>query len=118
MPSNVLDLPKTEAQAARLKKLIRRDRLVDVSVTILDDDDPFLVQRAWRVLFGLFQDCASVRRSKGFKKRVGRAFKGRMRASMLPAFLNEAIPFHNDGRARIEVEGEKIRPRLLDVLAA
>jgi hypothetical protein len=98
--------------------LIRRDRLIDVNVTILDDDDPFLVQRAWRGLFGLFQDCASIRRSKGFKKRVGRAFKGRMRASMLPVFLNEAMAYHNAGRARIEVEGEKLRPRLLEVLAA
>lgn len=118
MPNNVLKLPRTKAQASRLERLIRRDRLIDVSVTILNADDPFLVQRAWRVLFGLFQDCASVRRSKGFKKRVGQAFKGRMRASMLPAFLNEAMAFHNEGRARIEVEGEKLRPRLLDVLAA
>lgn len=52
------------------------------------------------MLFGLFQDCASVLRSKGFKKRVGHVFKGRMRASMLPAFLNEAISFHDDGRPR------------------
>lgn len=118
MPSNVLYLPKTRAQAARLKKLIRRDRLIDVSVTILDDDEPFLVQRAWRVLFGLFQDCSSVPRSKGFKKRIGQAFKGKMRASMLEPFLNEAMAFRKDGRARIEVEREKLRPRLLDVLAA
>jgi hypothetical protein len=118
MPSNVLYLPKTRAQAARLKKLIRRDRLVDLSVTVLDDDDPYLVQRAWRVLFGLFQDCSSIPRSKGFKKRTGRAFKGKIRASMLEPFLNEAMAYHNSRRARIEVEGEKLRPRLLDVLAA
>lgn len=39
-PSNGLYIPKTRAQAARLKKLIRRDRLIDVSVTIVNDDEP------------------------------------------------------------------------------
>jgi hypothetical protein len=118
MASNVIRLPKTREQAARLARLARRDRVVELDITVLEDDDSFREQRAWRVLFGLYQDCACVRWSKGFKKTPRVAFTGRMRSSQLPKFLNEAMPFVTDGRARIEVEGERMRPRLLEVLAA
>ena len=71
--------------------MVRRDRLVAISLEIRPGHDRFRVQRTWRVLFGLYQDCACIRWSRGFKKQVGRTFTGRMRASMLPAFLHEAI---------------------------
>jgi hypothetical protein len=118
MATNVVQLPKTRDQASRLKRMIRRDRLVQVSITIRPDDDPFRAQRAWRVLFGLYQDCACVRWSKGFTKKPGQAFTGNMRASKLPAFLHEAMDYVVEQRARVYIEGEKLRPRLLDVLRA
>jgi len=118
MASNVITLPKTREQAARLARLARRDRVIELDITIMEDDDRFLEQRAWRILFGLYQDCACVPWSKGFKKTPGVAFTGRMRSSQLPKFLNEAMPFVADGRARVAVEGERMRPRLLEVLAA
>lgn len=118
MDSNVITMPKTRQQAARLARLARRDRVIELDITILEDDDSFLEQRAWRILFGLYQDCACVRWSKGFRKTPGVAFTGRMRSSQLPKFLNEAMPFVTAKRARIEVEGERMRPRLLEVLAA
>jgi hypothetical protein len=118
MATNVVSLPKTREQAERLKKIIRRDRLVEVSITIKANDDAFRVQRAWRVLFGLYQDCACIQWSKGFKKTAGGAFTGKMRASRLPAFLREAMDYVAAGRARIEVDGERLRPLLLDVMAA
>jgi hypothetical protein len=117
--SNVFRLlPKTTAQAARLKKLARRDEPIELEITLLPDTDRFREQRAWRVLFGLYQDCACVRWSKGFKKTPGVAFSGRMRPSRLPLFLREGMPFVADGRAEIRVEGERLRPRLLEVMAA
>lgn len=118
MANNIIRFPKTREQAVRIERLVRRDRIIEISVTLLEDEDSFQLQRAWRVLFGLYQDCACVRWSKGFKKRVGQPFKGKMRASKLPAFLNEAMAYVADDRARIWVEGEKLRPRLLDMMAA
>lgn len=118
MPSNVVRLPKTRRQAARLERLARRDRLIEIDVTVLPDDDEFREQRAWRVLFGLYQDCACVRWSKGFKKTPGIPFSGKMRSSRLSEFLHEAMPYVTAGRARIQIEGDRLRPRLLDVLAA
>jgi hypothetical protein len=118
MTSNVLRLPNTAAQADRLKRLARRDEPIKVQITLLRDPDRFREQRAWRILFGLYQDCACVRWSKGFKKTPGRAFSGKMRPSRLPLFLREAMAFVADGRAEICVEGERLRRRLLDVMAA
>lgn len=118
MPTNVLPFPKAREQAVRIERLIRRDRKVEVAIEILFDDEPFRVQRAWRVLFGLFQDCASVKASKGFKKRKGRWFVGRMQASRLPDFLEEAEAYVLNGRARIHVAGAKVRQRLLEMMHA
>lgn len=118
MTGNIVRLPKTRAQAARINRLVRRDRLVEVTIMVLPDPDAFRVQRAWRSLFGLYQDCACIRWSKGFKKKTVLPFTGKMRASMLPAFLHEAMDYVAEGRARIHIDGEKLRPRLLDVMAA
>lgn len=117
--SNVIRLlPKTTAQAARLKKLARRDEPIDIEITLLRDSDRFREQRAWRILFGLYQDCACIAWSKGFKKTPGVAFSGKMRPSRLPLFLREALAFVADERAEIRVEGERLRRRLLEVMAA
>ena len=118
MAANVFPFPKAREQAVRIGRLIRRDRKVEVAIEILFDDEPFRVQRAWRVLFGLFQDCASVKASKGFKKRKGEWFVGRMRASRLPDFLDEAEAYVLANRARIHVAGVKVRPRLLEMMRA
>lgn len=118
MAAKILRLPKTREQAVRIAKMVRRDWIIEVEITILPDDDAFRLQRAWRVLFGLYQDCACIAWSKGFKKRVGRTFPGRMRASRLPEFLHEAMAYVADRRARIHVEGEKLRPLLLEVMGA
>lgn len=118
MPSNVLSIPKTREQAARLARLAGRDRAVSIDVTLKPDGDAFREQRAWRILFGLFQDCAGVRASKGFRKMPGETFEGRMKAQRLPEFLHEAMPLVESGRARIEVDGERLRPRLMKVFAA
>ena len=118
MPGNVYRLPKTRAQAERLERLTRRDRVIEIDITILADEDEYREQRAWRVLFGLYQDCACVRWSKGFRKTPGVAFSGKMRSSRLSRFLREAMPYVTDDRARIRVEGDRLRPRLLDVMAA
>jgi hypothetical protein len=118
--SNVirLELPKTAAQADRLKKLVRRASLIDVEITLLPDHDRFREQRAWRLLFGLYQDCACVPWSKGFKKRPGVPFVGKMRPSRLPLFLREAMPLVADRRAEVHIEGDRLSPRLLDVMTA
>lgn len=116
--NNVLPFPKAREQAVEIGRLIRRDRKVTVAIEIDFDDEPYRVQRAWRVLFGLFQDCASVKVSKSFKKRRGRWFVGRMRASRLFDFLEEAETYVLNGRARIHVAGAKVRPRLLELLRA
>lgn len=117
--SNVVQfLPKTTAQAAKLRKLAKRYEPVEVAITLLPNTDRFREQRTWRLLFGLYQDCACVRWSKGFTKTPGAAFSGKMRPSRLPLFLREAMPFVVDGRARVSVEGERLRRRLLDVMAA
>ena len=113
-----LQLPKTAAQADRLRKLARREEPIDVEITLLPDSNRFREQRAWRVLFGLYQDCASVQWSKGFKKTPGVTFCGKMRPSRLPLFLREAMAFVADERAEVRVEGERLRRRLLDVMAA
>ncbi len=118
MQNNVIPFPKTRAQAVKIGQLIRRDRRVRVAIQIRFDDDPFRVQRAWRVLFGLFQDCASIKASKGFKKRKNRVFVGKMRASRLRDFLSEAMAYVAEGRARIYIDGEKLRPRLLEMMRA
>jgi hypothetical protein len=117
--SNIIRLlPKTAAQAKRIKKLSRRDDPIEVDITVFPDRDKFREQRAWRILFGLYQDCAHVTWSKGFKKMPGVAFTGKMRPSKLPLFLNEAMPFVRSRRAELHVEGEKLRPRLLELMTA
>jgi hypothetical protein len=118
--SNVihLQLPNTAAQARRLKQLARREDLIDVEIKVLPDRDKFREQRAWRILFGLYQDCACVRWSKGFKKTSGISFTGKMRPSMLPLFLREALPYVADRRAEVHVEGERLRRRLMEVMTA
>ena len=113
-----LELPKTSAQARRIQRLRRKEQLIDVEVTVLEDDDEFREQRTWRILFGLYQDCACVPWSKGFKKTPGFPFSGKMRSSNLVLFLREAVPMVVLGRAEIRVNGERIRRRLLDVMAA
>lgn len=80
MSGNVIHLPKTAAQADWLKKLGRRDRLMEVEITVMPDDDAFREQRTWRVLFGLFQDCSCIQWSHGFEKTPGEAFVGKMRS--------------------------------------
>ena len=75
-------------------------------------------QRAWRFMFGLYQDCACVRWSRGFTKRPGIPFDGEMRSSRLPLFLREAMPLVADGRVEVWIEGEQLRRRLLDVMTA
>jgi hypothetical protein len=115
--STVVRFPKTTAQAARLKKLSRRDEPIAVTIKLLSDVDPFREQRAWRILFGLYQDCACVRWSKGFKKTPGVPFSGRMRPSRLPLFLREAVAFVAEGRAEIWIESEKLRPQLQKLMA-
>jgi hypothetical protein len=118
-PNNIIRLlPKTAAQAHRIKKLARRDDPIDVEIVVLPDRDNFLERRAWRILFGLYQDCACVRWSKGFKKMPGIGFTGKMRPSKLPLFLREAVPFVVERRAEIYVEGERIRRRILEVMNA
>ena len=117
--SNVVRfLPKTTAQAARLKRLARRDEPIEVEITLLPDSDRFREQRAWRILFGLYQDCACIPWSNGFKKTPGVAFSGKMRPSRLPLFLREALEFVADERAEVRVEGERLRRRLLEVMPA
>jgi hypothetical protein len=120
MANNVirLRLPKTSAQADRLGKLARRQKLIDVSITVLPDQDRFRIQRTWRLLFGLYQDCACVRWSKGFKKSPGVPFVGKMRSSQLPLFLREAMPLVVNRRAEVRIEGDRLRRRLLDVMTA
>jgi len=113
-----LKLPKTAAQADRLKRLARRRNWVEVKITVLADRDAFRLQRTWRILFGLYQDCATIPLSKGFRKVPGKAFIGKMEAVMLPVFLHEAMPLVGSGRADIHVEGDRLRPRLLEVMAA
>lgn len=116
--SNVirLQLPRTAAQADRLKKLVRQEGPIDVEINVLPDRDRFREQRAWRLLFGLYQDCACIRWSKGFRKRPGVPFVGKMRPSRLPLFLREAMPLVADRRAEVRVEGDRLRRRLLDVM--
>ena len=114
----VVHLPKTAAQARRLKKLMRQDDPVEIAITILPGEDSFRVQRTWRLLFGLYQDCACIRWSRGFRKTPARPFHGLMRPSRLSLFLREAMPLVADRRAEIHIGGERVRRRLLDVLAA
>ena len=83
----------TAAQAARIERLMARDRLVEVSITILENESAFRTQRAWRTLFRFYQDCACVPWPRWFKKRLNRPFKGKMRADRIGDFLHEAIPF-------------------------
>ncbi len=122
MLSNVVSLrdrlPRTAAQADKLVRLSRRERLIEVTIVLAHDPDWFRQQRAWRTLFGLFQDCASVRWSKGFKKTPGIPFVGKMRPSRLPLFLREGMQFVAEGRAEIHVNGERLRRRLLEVMVA
>jgi len=113
-----LQLPRTAAQADRLKKLARREKLIKIEITLLADHDPFREQRAWRILFGLYQDCACIPWSKGFKKKVGEPFVGKMRPTKLPMFLREALPLVADHRVEVRVEGDRLRRRLLEVMAA
>lgn len=113
-----LQLPKTAAQADRLKRLARRVKSVDVEITILPDRERFREQRAWRILFGLYQDCACVPWSKGFKKTPGVPFVGKMRPARLALFLREAMPLVADHRAEVRVEGDRLRRRLMDVMVA
>ena len=119
---NVYDLrrrlPRTTAQADRLAKLSGREELLDVSITVLSDDDRFREQRAWRTLFGLYQDCACVKWSKGFRKTPDVPFTGKMRPSRLPLFLREAMPLVSTGRAMVHINDERLRRRLLEVMAA
>ena len=118
--SNVIRLqfPRTAAQADRLKKLTKQADLIQVAITIVPDRDRFCEQRAWRFMFGLYQDCACVRWSRGFTKRPGIPFDGEMRSSRLPLFLREAMPLVADGRVEVWIEGERLRRRLLDVMTA
>lgn len=118
--SNVVrfQFPKTAAQADRLRRLAQQLELMQVTITIVPDHDKFYEQRAWRIMFGLYQDCACVGWSKGFTKRPGIPFEGEMRASRLPLFLREAMPLVADGRVEVWIEGERLRRRLLDVMAA
>lgn len=117
-PSNVISLPKTTEQARRFERLAKKPLWIKVSINVLPDPDSFREQRAWRILFGLFQDCASIRASRGFKKTPGLAFTGSIRASRLTEFLHEAVPYVSSGRAEIHVKGERVRKHLLHVLAA
>ncbi len=118
--SNVirLQLPRTAAQADRLKKLARQQDLIDVEINVLPDRDNFREQRTWRILFGLYQDCACIPWSKGFRKRPGVPFVGKMRPSRLSLFLREAMPLVAAHRAEVRVEGDRLRRRLLDVMTA
>jgi hypothetical protein len=120
MSSNIavlkMRLPKTAEQADRLKRLARRDHMVKIAITILRVRDRYLEQRTWRTLFGLYQDCACVRWSSGFTKKPGVPFVAKMRSSRLPLFLREAMPLVAEGRADISVDGERLRPRLLELM--
>ncbi len=118
--SNVvrLKLPKTAAQALRMRMLARQDEPIKVTITVLPDENRFREQRAWRILFGLYQDCACVRWSKGFKKMPGKPFIGKMRPSKLSLFLAEAMDFVAEERADVHINGERVRRRLWEVLAA
>lgn len=111
-------LPKTSAQGGRLKKLANRPGTVTVAIKLIPDRDWFRLQRTWRILFGLYQDCTSVPSSKGFKKRPGKFFTGKMKAARLPLFLREATQFVAEGRANIWVNDEQLRRRLVEVVNA
>jgi hypothetical protein len=113
-----LRLPETAKQADRLAKMARREKLVDVQITLVSDSDRFREQRSWRFLFGLYQDCASVRWSKGFKKSPDVPFIGKMRTSRLMLFVREALPLVAQNRVEIHINGERLRRRLLEVMAA
>ena len=57
MANNIIRFPKTREQAVRIERLVRRDRIIEINVTLLEDEDSFQLQRAWRALFGL---CLSI----------------------------------------------------------
>lgn len=116
--SNVVRFPKTTAQAARLKKLVKGDELLEISITVTPDDNSYREQRTWRILLGLFQDCAYVLWSKGFTKQPGVPFVGKMRPSRLSRFLREALPFVAEERAEIYVGDERLRRQLSKVMKA
>jgi hypothetical protein len=109
-------LPQTTAQAGRLKKLARSDEPIDIAITVLSQESGWLEQRTWRFLFGLYQDSACIQWSRGFKKTLGIAFKGKIRPSRLTLFLREAMVYVRDDRATVSIEGEPLRKRLLEVM--
>ncbi|MBB2162819.1 hypothetical protein ACE4RV_07450 [Acetobacter persici] len=118
--SNVIRLqfPKSAAQSERLERLARGKRIINVGIIVIKDENRFQEQRAWRTLFGLYQDCASVRWSKGFKKTPGKEFLGKMHPERLTVFLNEALPLVEQRRAIIRVNGERVRRGLRNVMVA
>ena len=118
--SNVirLRLPQTAEQADRRSTVAQHEETIDVSIIVLPDRDRFRIQRTWRFLFGLYQDCACVRWSKGFKKSPGIPFVGKMRSSRLPLFLREAMPLIAARRAEVRIQGYRLRRRLLDVMTS
>ena len=54
MANDIIRFPKTREQAVRIERLVRRDRIIEINVTLLEDEDSFQLQRAWRALFGLY----------------------------------------------------------------
>lgn len=119
MAGNVVGLrPKDAERLARWRRRLRGEKPIDIEITVLADDDKWREQRAWRFLFGLFQDCSCIQWSGGFKKTPGKAFKGRMRPSRVPLFLREAQAYVEDERASIRIDGKRLPARLLNVIAA
>lgn len=41
MANNIIRFPKTREQAVRIERLVRRDRIIEISVTLLEDEDSF-----------------------------------------------------------------------------
>jgi hypothetical protein len=116
--SKIVHLPRTTAQANRLRKIAKRTRPIPITITVLPDRDSFREQRAWRIMFGLYQDCTAVCQSGGFNKQPGLPFDGKISPGLLSAFLREAMPMVEANRVEVRVDGERLRRRLLDVMTA
>lgn len=119
MANSVIEMrEKDPRRIAWFRRRLRQEELVDLEITVLPGRTRWLEQRAWRFLFGLYQDCACIQWSFGFKKMPGKAFKCRMRSSKVPLFLREAQAYVEEERARIRIDGKRLPARLLEVVAA